>query len=396
VSVHSAMKMHMQLNESQQRIVDSVGRIMNKFGDDYWLERDRTGEFPTEFHAAMAAGGWLGIAMPESAGGSGLGIFDAALLMHTVACSGGAMSAASSIHINIFGPHPIVTNGTAEQKRAWLPDLVAGKTIACFAVTEPDAGLDTGRISTRAVRDGDQYRVDGQKIWTSTAQVADKIMLLTRTTERDQVARSVDGLTLFYTDLDRSCIEIREIDKMGRKSVDSNMLFIDNLRVPVAHRVGEEGQGFSYLLDGLNPERILIAAEAIGIGQQALLRATDYARQRQVFGRSIGMNQAIAHPLAKCWMQLQAAWLMTVDAASRYDRNLSCGVQANSAKYLAGEAAFKACERAVLTHGGMGYAKEFHVERLLREVLIPRIAPVSPEMILNYISERVLDLPRSY
>ncbi len=390
------MIVDMELSESQRSMVDAVTQIMADFDDDYWLERDRVGDFPKAFHAAMANGGWLGIAMPESAGGSGLGIVDAALMMHTVACSGGAMSAASSIHINIFGPHPIVTHGSERQRNAWLPDLIAGNTIACFAVTEPDAGLDTGRISTRAVRHDDHYRVDGQKIWTSTAQVADKMMLLTRTTPRDQVTRSVDGLTLFYTDLDRECIEVREIDKMGRKSVDSNMLFIDNLQVPLEHRIGEEGKGFEYLLHGLNPERVLIAAEAIGIGQQALLRATDYAREREVFGRSIGMNQAIAHPLAKCWMELQAAWLMTMDAASRYDRKLSCGAQANAAKYLAGEAAFSACERSVLTHGGMGYAREFHVERLFREVLIPRIAPVSPEMILNYISERVLNLPRSY
>lgn len=388
--------MRFELGESQQNIVDAVSQIMTQFDDDYWLERDRSGDFPHDFHAAMAAGGWLGICMPESVGGSGLGVGDAAVMMHTVACSSGAMSAASSIHINIFGPHPIVVHGTEEQQQRWLPDLINGKTIACFSVTEPDAGLDTGRISTRATRDGDHYRVDGRKIWTSTAQVANRIMLLARTTARSEVDRSIDGLTLFYTQLDRERIEVREIEKMGRKCVDSNMLFIDDLQIPVADRIGEEGRGFEYLLHGLNPERILIAAEAIGIGQQALSRATDYARDRQVFGRSIGMNQAIAHPLAKCWMELQAAWLMTVEAGSRYDRDLDCGAQANSAKFLAAEAAFNACERALMTHGGMGYAREFHVERLFREVLIPRIAPVSPEMILNYIAERVLNLPRSY
>jgi len=359
----------MELSDAQETIVQAIERIMEQFGDDYWLDRDRSGEFPRDFHATMAAGGWLGIVMPESVGGSGLGIGDAAVLMHQVARSAGGMSAASSIHINIFGPHPIVVHGTETQKQRWLPDLISGNTIACFSVTEPDAGLDTGRISTRAVLEGDHYRVDGQKIWTSTAQVADRIMLLTRTTPREQVNRSVDGLTLFYTRLDRNRIEIREIDK---------------------------GKGFEYLLHGLNPERILIAAEAVGIGQEALRRASDYARERQVFDRSIGTNQAIAHPLAKCWMELQAAWLMTLEAANRYDRGLSCGAEANAAKYLAAEAAFSACERAVMTHGGMGYAREFHVERLLREVLIPRIAPVSPEMILNYISERVLKLPRSY
>ena len=316
--------------------------------------------------------------------------------MHAVTDSGGAMSAASTIHINIFGPHPIVVYGSEAQRERWLPPLIAGSEIACFAVTEPDAGLDTGNLTTQARLDGDHYVVRGRKIWTSTAQVADRVMLLARTGSRGTQSSSVDGLTLFYTRLDRDRISVREIDKMGRKAVDSNELFIDDLVVPIEDRIGEEGKGFRYLLDGLNPERILIAAEAVGIGRNAIDRAARYARERVVFGRPIGQNQAIQHPLAKSWAELEAGWLLAMKAASAYDAGEPSGAAANAAKYFASEAAFTACERAVMAHGGMGYAKEFQVERLLREVLIPRIAPVSQEMVLCYLAERVLDLPRSY
>jgi acyl-CoA dehydrogenase len=377
-------------------LVDSVGRICDRFDDAYWLERDETGTFPAAFHEAMAEGGWLGIAMPEAWGGAGLGVTEAAAMMHRVAATPGAMSAASSIHINIFGPHPIAVHGTDEQKARWLPPLIAGKDIACFGVTEPDAGLDTTRIATRAERDGNRYIVHGRKLWTSTAQRAGKIMLLARTTPIERCARPADGLSLFYTDLDRACCDVHEIAKMGRKAIDSNAVFIDGLAVPVEDRIGEEGAGFRYLLDSLNPERILIAAEAIGIGRHAVARAARYARERIVFDRPIGQNQGIQHPLAECWAELEAAWLLTLQAAARYDAGLPCGPQANAAKYLAGEAGFKACTQAVMTHGGMGYAREFHVERLLREVMICRIAPVSPQLILSYLAERVLDLPKSY
>jgi len=387
---------HFKLSSEHTDIVDAVSRVVAQFGDDYWLERDTEGGFPREFQQAMAEGGWLGITMPESVGGAGLGVTEAALMMHTVARSPGAMSACSSIHINLFGPHPIVVHGTDEQKQTWLPELIAGEVIVAFGVTEPDAGLDTGNIKTRAERHDDHYLVNGQKIWTSNGQNADRLLLLARTTPREDVKRSVDGLTLFYTVFDRDHLEAREIHKMGRKAVDSNQLFIDNLKIPHEHRIGEEGEGFRYLLHGLNPERILLAAEAVGIGQEALSRASAYARDRVVFDRPIGQNQSIAHPLAKNWMELEAAWLMAMKAASLYDAGESCGAEANSAKYLAAEAGFSACERAVLTHGGMGYAREFHVERLMREIMIPRIAPVSQEMILNYVSERVLGLPRSY
>ena len=388
--------MDFALTDNQRLIDEAVRSVCARFDDAYWLEHDRTGDFPEEFRRAMIEGGWLGIAMPEKYGGAGLGITDAAVLMHAVANSGGAMSAASSIHINIFGPHPIVVFGSEEQQQRWLPPLIDGSEIACFAVTEPDAGLDTGNLRTEARLKGGHYIINGQKIWTSTAQIADKVMLLARTTPRRSKASSVDGLSLFYTHLDRDRISVREIDKMGRKAVDSNELFIDNLIVPVEDRIGEEGKGFRYLLDGLNPERVLIAAEAIGIGRNALDRASRYASERIVFGRPIGQNQAIQHPLAQSWAELEAGWLLALRAAWAYDQGLACGTEANAAKYFAAEAAYRACERALMAHGGMGYAREFQVERLLREVLIPRIAPVSQELVLSYLAERALGLPRSY
>jgi len=388
--------MDFTLSEEQQRICDQVARLCAGFDADYWLQRDTEGGFPEEFYEAMARGGWLGIAMPEAFGGAGLGITEAALMMQAVAQSGAALSGASAIHMNIFGLNPVVRFGTEAQQRRMLPPLIAGREKACFAVTEPDVGLDTTHLRTRAVRDGDGYVVSGSKVWISTAQVAHKMLLLARTTPLEDCAKPTDGLTIFYTDLDRSRVEVREIAKMGRKAVDSNLLFIDGLRVPASDRIGEEGGGFQALLHGLNPERILIAAEAIGIGRAALARAASYARERVVFGRPIGQNQAIQHPLADSWMQLEAAQLMTLDAAARYDSGLECGAQANAAKYLAAEAGHHACERAMLTHGGFGYAREYHVERYFREIQIARIAPVTPHLILCYIAEKVLGLPKSY
>jgi acyl-CoA dehydrogenase len=388
--------MDFTLNQEQQQIRDEVLKLCARFDDAYWLEKDRTGEFPHELHAALAEAGWLGIAMPEDYGGANLGITEAVVLMQAVAESGAAMSGASAVHINIFGLHPVVVFGTDEQKRRMLPPLIAGKDKACFAVTEPDAGLDTTALKVRAERRGDDYVLSGQKIWISTAQVANKILILARTTPLDQVKRKTDGLTLFYTDLDRSKVAIRIIHKMGRHAVDSNEMFFDGMVIPAADRIGEEGQGFRSILHGMNPERILMGAEAVGIGRAALQRAARYARERVVFRRPIGQNQAIAHPLAKCWMELEAANLMVMKAAALYDRKAECGAEANAAKYLAAEAAFRACEAAVLTHGGMGYSKEFHVERYLREVMIPRIAPITPHMILNFIAEKVLGLPKSY
>ena len=382
--------------DDQNAIRDAVASLCTRFDDDYWLERDRSGEFPENFYRAFADGGWLGIAMPEEYGGSGLGITEASIMMQAVAESGAGFSGASAIHLNIFGLNPVVVFGTDEQKRRMLPPLIRGEEKACFGVTEPDAGLDTTNLTTRAERHGDGYIINGRKMWTSTAQEADKILLLARTRPRDANKKRAEGLSLFYTDFNRDHIEARVIDKMGRKAVDSNAVFIDNLPVPAADLIGEEGKGFYYLLHGLNPERVMVAAEAVGLGRAALRKAVQYANERVVFDRPIGQNQGIQHPLAKSWAELEAANLMAFRAAALYDSGEECGAEANAAKYLAGEAGFTACERAIMTHGGMGYAKEFHVERYLREVMIARIAPVSRELILNYIAEKVLGLPRSY
>ncbi len=374
----------------------AVEKICARFNDDYWLERDRNGKFPEEFYRALADDGWLGVCIPQGFGGSGLGVSEAAIMMQAVTASGAGLSGASAVHMNIFGLNPVIVYGTDEQKRRMLPPIVAGKEKACFAVTEPNAGLETAKLQTTAKRRGDLYVVNGAKIWISTAQVADKMLILARTAPIAEGRKPTAGLSLFYTALDRRFVEVREIEKMGRKAVDSNELFIDGLEVPAADLIGEEGRGFEYILHGLNPERILVAAEAIGLGRAALMRATAYAKERVVFGRPIGQNQAIQHPLAECWMELEAADLMMLKAAWQYDHGLPCAPAANAAKYLAAEAGFKACQTAVTTHGGYGYAKEYHVERYFREMMIPKLAPVSPQLILCFIAEKVLGLPRSY
>ena len=394
-STTEAPAMDFSMSADQAQIRDAIEQVCAPFDADYWLRRDREGGFPEDFHRALAEAGWLGIAMPQEYGGSGLGISEAAWMMHTISATGAGLSGASAVHMNIFGLHPVVVFGTAEQKRRWLPPLIQGRDRACFGVTEPDTGLNTLKLKTRAVRQGDHYVVHGQKVWISTAQVASKILLLARTTPVEE-CQGTEGLSLFYTDLDRSTIEVREIDKLGRKCVDSNQVFIDGLRIPVEDRIGEEGKGFGYILHGMNPERILIAAEAVGLGRAALKRAANYAAEREVFGRPIGTNQAIQHPLARSWMELEAAHLMVQKAAWLYDQGLDCAAEANSAKFLAAEACYGACENAIFTHGGMGYAREYHVERYLREAWIPRLAPVSPQLILCFIAEKVLGLPKSY
>jgi len=380
----------------QDAIREAIGKICAQFGDDYWLKKDKEGGFPSELHQALARDGWLGIAMPESHGGAGLGITEAAIMMQTIAESGAGFSGASAVHMNIFGLNPVVVFGTEDQKKRMLPNLIAGKERACFAVTEPNTGLNTTRIRTRAEKKGDKYIVSGQKVWISTAQIAEKILLLARTTPIEECSKPADGLTLFYTDFDRKHVEVREIEKLGRKCVDSNQVFFDGMPIPEADRIGEEGKGFQYILHGMNPERILIASESVGLGRCALARATQYAKERVVFDRPIGQNQGIQHPLAANWMALEAANLMVFKAAWLYDTGKPAGAEANSAKYLAGEAGFDACQQAVMTHGGYGYAKEYHVERYLRESLIGRIAPVSPQLVLCFIAERVLGLPKSY
>jgi acyl-CoA dehydrogenase len=383
-------------SEDQQSIRDAVLEHCARFSGDYWLERDRDGVFPHDFHKSMAESGWLGVAMPEAVGGAGLGITEAAIMMQAVAESGGGMTAASSIHLPVFGMQPVVLFGTEEQQQRMIPPILSGEDVMCFAVTEPDAGLDTTRLRTRAERRDGGYLVNGEKIWISVAQEANRMMLLARTTPLEEVRRKSEGLSLFVTDLDRTRVEARVIPKMGRHAVDSNVLFISDLWIPEENRIGPEGDGFKIILHGLNPERILLGAEAVGLGRVAISRAARYAAERVVFGRPIGMNQGIQHPLAKCWAQLEAASLMVMKAATLFDRGLECGVEANAGKYLAAEAGFEACHTAMLTLGGMGYAQEYHLERYLREILIPRTAPVSPHMILNFLAEKVLGLPKSY
>ena len=382
--------------DDRSAIREGVRAVVSKFGDDYWLDRDEDGAFPHEFHRAMAEAGWLGITMPEGYGGAGLGVTEAAIMMHEVASHGGGMAAASTVHINLFGPHPIVVKGTPEQKARWVPRLIAGQDQCAFGFTEPDAGLNTTRIKTFAEKVPGGYVVRGQKVWTSTAQVASKIMLLTRTTRYEDCKRPTDGITIFYTDLDRAKIDVQRIPKMGRKAVDSNSIFIDGLFVPEEDRIGEEGKGFSYILHSLNPERVLIAVEAIGIGQDALRRATRYAKERVVFDRPIGQNQGIQHPLAEKWMYLEAAWLMAMRAAELYDTGRPCAAEANSAKFLGARAGHDAAWQAVMTHGGFGYAKEYHVERLYREASLTRLAPITEQLIMCFIAEKVLELPKSY
>jgi acyl-CoA dehydrogenase len=382
------------MTEDQEAIRDAVAAVCREFDAEYWRKTDETGNWPEAFTKAMADGGWLGIAMPEEVGGAGLGLTEAAIMMQTVARSGAGFTGCSSIHLNIFGAKPIEKFGTKEQKQEFLPKIISGEQKMCFGVTEPNSGLDTSSLETRAERTNSGYTINGRKIWTTGAQRADKIILIARTTPKDKVAKPYMGLSLFYCDM--KGIEAKPIPKMGRKAVECNMLYFDNVQIPKESLIGEEGQGFKYLLQGLNPERVLFAVEAIGLGFAALERATTYAKERVVFGRPIGQNQGVAHPLARSWAELSAAELLAYKAAWLYDKGLECGAEANASKYLGAEAGFTACEASVLAHGGMGYAKEYDVERYMREAMIARIAPVSREMILNFISERVLGLPKSY
>ena len=388
--------MNFSLTAEQESIREAIFKVCARFDAAYWLDRDRNGGFPLDFHQAIADAGWLGVCMPEEYGGAGLGILEAAIMVQAISESGAGMSGVSAIHMNIFGLNPVVLFGTEAQKRRILPPLIAGKEKACFAVTEPNTGLNTTQLKTFAKREGDGYIVNGRKVWISTAQVTEKMLLLARTTPLEDCKKPTDGLSLFYTDLNRRYVDVKEIEKLGRKAVDSNELFIDNLPVPAEDLIGKEGDGFRAILHGMNPERALAAAAAVGLGRVALQRASKYAGERVVFGRPIGKNQGVQHPLAKCWMELEAANLMVMNAAWRYDQGLPCGSESNAAKYLAGEAGFHACEAAVLTHGGFGYAKEYHVERYFRESMLLRIAPISTQLIMCYIAEKVLGLPKSY
>lgn len=382
--------------ESQRTVREAIAKICEKYPDEYWLEKDDKHKFPWELYDDLRSNGWLGICMPSKYGGSELGISEAATMLQTVSESGACMNGASSVHMNIFGLEPVVKFGSEEQKDRWLTPLIRGDERACFGVTEPTTGLDTLRLQSMARRQGDHYVLKGSKIWISTAQVAEKILILVRTTPLDQVKKPSEGLSVFYTDLNREAVQVNEIPKMGRSAVDSNELFFEDWKVPECDRIGEEGDGFKMIMHGMNAERILVAAEALGIGYAALRRTCNYVNERVVFGSPVGKYQGIQHPLAECWMNLESARLMIYTAARLYDEGYHDGEYANAAKYLAAEAAFKAAERAVLSHGGMGYAKEYHVERYLREATLSRIAPISGEMVKNYIGQRVLGLPKSY
>ncbi|HZQ36456.1 MAG TPA: acyl-CoA dehydrogenase family protein [Dehalococcoidia bacterium] len=388
--------MDFALSEAQQAIRDQARALAGRFDDAYWRGCDAEHRFPWEFYQAFADAGWLGIAIPQELGGAGLGISEAALLLEEVAASGAAMNGATALHLTIFGLNPVVRHGTEELRRRILPEAAAGRLHVAFGVTEPDAGSDTPSITTRAERKGDQWIVRGKKVWTSKAKEASKVLLLARTTPLEACTRRTDGMTLFLANLDPNYVTIREIEKLGRNAVDSNEVFYDDLPVDARDVVGEVGRGFYHLLDGLNPERILIAAEALGTGKAALRRATAYAKERNVFGRPIGQNQAIQFPLADSYAKLNAAELMIRKAAWLYDHGQPCGAEANMAKYLAAEWGFEAADRALQTHGGFGYAKEFDVERYWREVRVMRIAPVTQEMVLNFIGQHELGLPRSY
>jgi len=389
--------MDFALSEPQAEIRRQVAALARGFGWEYWREKDRKAEYPIEFVRAFADAGWLGLAIPEAYGGAGLGVTEAVLMLEAICASGAGLSGASPVHFAVFPPMPIMRHGSEGLRRRVLPEIAAGRLSLAFGVTEPNAGTDTSRIQTMARRDGAGWVVSGRKVWTSNARHSAKMLLLARTTPLDATGpRRLDGLTLFVADMDPRTVEIREIEKLGRAAVDSNEVIIDGLRVADEDVVGEVGRGFYHLLDSLNPERILVAGEAVGIGRVALERAAAYARERIVFNRPIGQNQAVAHPLAHAWARLEGAWQLTLRAAWLFDRGEACGAEANAAKVLAAEAGFEAADAALQTLGGFGYAKEFDVERLWREVRLYKIAPVSQQMALNYLAERVLGLPKSY
>jgi acyl-CoA dehydrogenase len=384
------------LTEDQETIRSAVADLAGKFDDQYWMDKDEKHEFPTEFYDTFAKAGWLGITTPEEYGGHGFGITEASLLLEEVSASGAGMNGASSMHLSIFGMHPVIVHGSDELKRRTLPRIVNGDLHVCFGVTEPGAGLDTTRITTFARKQGNRYIVNGRKVWISKALESEKVLLLTRTTKFEDAKKKTDGMTLFLTDLNRDHVDIRPIKKIGRNAVSSNELFIDDLVVPEEDRIGEEGKGFSYILDGLNPERMLVAAEALGLGRAALRRAVRYGNEREVFGRPIGMNQGLQFPLADSLARLDAAELVLRKATWLYDHGRPCAREANTAKYLCADAGFQAADRALQVHGGMGYSEEYHVGRYFREARLTKIAPLSQEMVLNYLGSHVLGLPRSY
>ncbi|KAL1586369.1 hypothetical protein WHR41_05514 [Cladosporium halotolerans] len=411
VTAHRRLMETSGFSEEQMTVREAILKICSNFDDDYWMEHDQTETYPHELHAALAKDGWIGIALPEDLGGAGLGIAEATMMMQSIAESGAGLAGAQSIHANVYATQPVSKFATPDQRERFLKKIISGEWRTCFGVTEPNTGLETLKLKTTATKEGNGYSVSGQKIWISSAQVATKMVLLARTTPLEEVTKPSEGLSMFYVDFDLSQpgLEAKRIKKMGGRAVDANQVFFDNYKIPQDALIGKEGQGFKIILHGMNAERCLLAGEALGLGYAALKKSTDYARDRVVFSRPIGQNQAIQHPLADAYMHLEAAKLATYHAASLYDRSFpdhpkhdpsitthAVGVACNSAKYLAAEAAFTACERSVMSMGGMGYAAEYHVERYMRECFVPRIAPVSREMIMNFVGEKVLKLPRSY
>lgn len=388
--------MHFELTDDQQDLRAGARDLARSFSDEYWAERDQNVEFPWEFYNAFAEAGWLGIAIPEEYGGGGQGIFEAALLLEEIAASGAGMNGCSTMHLTIFGLNTIVKHGSPELRQEVLPAAADGSLHVCFGVTEPNAGTDTTRVSTFAKKVDGGYVINGRKVWITKAGDSQKMVLIARTTKREEAARPTEGMSLFLIDIDPEHVHLNAIPKMGRNAVSSYEVVIEDYFVPESARIGEEGKGFTYLLDGLNPERILLAHEALGIGRAALDRAVRYAKERVVFDRPIGQNQGVAFPLAEAVTRLDAAELMARKAAWRYDQGLSCGREANMAKWLCADAGFTTADQAIQTHGGMGYAREYHVERYFRESRILRLAPVSQEMVMNYVANHVLGLPKSY
>jgi len=385
-----------ELTDTQRALVETVRKACAPFDDAYWTKHDQDHEFPYEFFDAMVKIGVVGmLAQPEFEGG-GATIEEAALALQEIAASGAGINGCSTIHLSMFGFHPVVVHGSEDLKKRYLPQVATGQMHVSFSVTEPDAGSDTGKISTRATRTEGGYLLRGRKVWMTKALESTASLVLARTTPVEKCRRPIDGLTLFLADLDPEHVDIKPIAKMGRNAVASCEVVFDDLFVPEENVVGQVDNGFKTILDGLNPERILVASEAVGLGRAAIERACRYARDRVVFDRPIGQNQGIQHPLADAYMQLRGAQAVIRTAARLYDSGQPCATEANTAKFLAGRAAFFAADRAVQTHGGFGYAVEYQVERFFRESRLLRIAPVSEEQIMNYVAERVLELPRSY
>jgi acyl-CoA dehydrogenase len=384
------------VSSDEQDLRDAVRKLCQKYPDEYWAEHDANHEMAWDFYRDFADAGYCGVCIPEEYGGGGAGVTEAAAIVEEVAASGGGLNACSMIHFSFFGLLPIVKHGNAEQRARFLPRAATGDLEVCFGVTEPDAGTDTTRITTTARKVDGGYLINGRKAFISRAADAERMLIIARTTPRDECAKPTDGMTLFFAPVDKERVEIRPISKLGRNVVATNWLYIDDLFVPDEDRIGEEGRGFRYLLDGLNPERILVAAECIGIGRVALRRATEYARERLVFGRPIGMNQGVQFPLAESLAKLDAAEMLMRKAGWKYDEGLDCAREANAAKLLCSTFAFEAADRAIQTHGGYGYTTEYHVERYWREVRLLRITPLANELIQAFLAEHVLGLPRSY